>query len=117
MTRLSFSSASAAHLRLAAALALIKIAQHSAFNEMIDNNAFEEICFTTQDVYFVVRRDLFGKYRKYISKKRHQSRWYIIPFLCAHDPEAEIREMVSTVVRLTGQALILYLRAGGSFAT
>lgn len=62
---------------------------------MIDNTAFEEICFTTQDVYFVVRRDLFVKYRKYIAKKRHQSRWYIIPFLSAHDPELEVRELVS----------------------
>lgn len=71
------------------------MASHTVYDGLIDNVVFEEISFTTQDVYFAVRHEFLAKYHKYISRRKHTSRWYIIPFLSAHDPEPEVREMVS----------------------
>jgi hypothetical protein len=78
---------------------------------MITNNCFEEIAFEIQvslavqltieaakmceqDAYFPVRYVFLQKLHKYLLKKRYSPRWYILPFLVAHDVEEDVKELV-----------------------
>lgn len=47
-----------------------------------------------QDVFYEIRHTLLVKLRKYLPLKQHGTRWYILPFLSAEDPEADNKEYV-----------------------
>ncbi|KAH8090375.1 armadillo-type protein [Filobasidium floriforme] len=87
------SGALAGHLRLVAATGLTKMAHYREYEEMISSACFEEIAYQIQDEYYPVRYGYLQKLHKYLLRRRHAPRWYILPFLVAHDVEQDVKDM------------------------
>lgn len=49
-----------------------------------------------QDEYYPVRYGYLQKLHKYLLRRKHAPRWYILPFLVAHDVEQDVKDIVST---------------------
>lgn len=82
------------HLRLKAALCLLKLARQSRYDQMINGGNFPKLAFTTQDECFNVRNLFLNKLMRYLSKRQLPSRYNPIAFLTVFDPEADNKQMV-----------------------
>ena len=51
--------------------------------------------YVFQDEYYPVRYGYLQKLHKYLLRRRHAARWFILPFLVAHDVEQDVKDIVS----------------------
>ncbi|KAK0534137.1 Sister chromatid cohesion protein pds5 [Tilletia horrida] len=86
-----------ARLRLAAATGLIKLARFPQYDALI-RSEFVTLAFTVQDVCFGVRQRFLRKVLQYLTQRRLPSRFNVIGFLSAVDPEAENKSHFTTYV-------------------
>lgn len=82
------------HLRLKAALCLLKLARQSRYDKMINGGNFPKLAFTTQDECFNVRNKFLHKLMRCISRRQLPSRYNPIAFLTVFDPEEDNKAMV-----------------------
>ncbi|KAE8234699.1 hypothetical protein CF326_g258 [Tilletia indica] len=87
-----------ARLRLAAATNLVKLARVPAFDALIGHQ-FSDLAFAVQDVCFGVRQRFLRKIIVYLTQRRLPSRFNIIGFLSAVDPEVENKIQFTTYAR------------------
>lgn len=89
-----------AHLRLAAAKSLLKLAATSpVLDELITPKLFNLVALTAQDRREHVRRRFLGRLKKLLASGRLSPRWYAIVFLVAHEPVEELREETGVWIR------------------
>ncbi|CAD6889459.1 unnamed protein product [Tilletia controversa] len=94
-----------ARLRLAAATNLVKLARIPVFDALIGHE-FSNLAFAVQDVCFGVRQRFLRKVLNYLSQRRLPSRYNIIGFLSAVDPEAENKTAFSNYVHTALRSLL-----------
>ncbi|RUS17197.1 armadillo-type protein [Endogone sp. FLAS-F59071] len=91
-TRPSYKS----RLRLAAARAVLKLARHKVYEDMITTQDFETLALTIQDSCNYVRSLFAQRLIKYLGARRIHTRYYAVLMLVAHEPEAELKIQVKT---------------------
>ena len=86
------------HLRLRAALCLIKLARARPYDRAMTPH-FGELALEMQDPIFMVRHLLLQKLAEVLPNQRLLPRWNLLPILVAIDPEPENRLAVSVTMR------------------
>ncbi|KAK0556088.1 Sister chromatid cohesion protein pds5 [Tilletia horrida] len=87
-----------ARLRLAAATGLVKLARVPAYEQLLGHD-FITLAFAVQDVCFGVRQRFLFKILQYLTQKRLPSRFTVVGFLSAVDPEPENRHLITSYVQ------------------
>lgn len=103
--RLILSNPYKVHLRLAAGLCILKLAQHPAIENMISQREFQNFAVGCQDPCYEVREALFTKMVKYLGARKLGFRYLTILLLVAFEPEESLRESVRIFLQKTFQAL------------
>ena len=95
----SSSAVCRVHLRLTAARGLLKLAKaHQSFDEMITQHDFQKLALVIQDSCYQVRESFANRLIKYIQIGGLPMRYSVILMLSAHEPEAELKNRVSSFV-------------------
>ncbi|RUO96930.1 hypothetical protein BC936DRAFT_141239 [Jimgerdemannia flammicorona] len=81
-------------LRLAAARAILKLARHKVYEDMIKTEDFEKLALTIQDPCFHVRNSFSERLIRYLGSRRIHTRYYTMLMLVAHEPEADLKIQV-----------------------
>ena len=88
------------HLRLRAALCLVKLAQVKAFDKTM-TRFFEPISYIMQDPCYQVRHRLLVKLGQLLPAQRMLARWNIMPAMIATDPEKDNPALVRCLFSLS----------------
>nr|WJN24946.1 cohesin maintenance factor [Tranzscheliella williamsii] len=91
-------------MRLQAAVCVLKLARHPAYDACIGREYFH-LAFTVQDESFNVRSRILHKLLTYLKTRKIDSRFLAMAFLAAYDPEEENRNMVLRYCQATSRAL------------
>ncbi len=86
-------AAAKSRMRLQAAVCVLKLARHPAYDACIGRE-YLDLAFTVQDESFNVRSRVLHKLLSYLKTRRIDSRFLAMAFLAAYDPEDENRNMV-----------------------
>lgn len=87
-------AAAKARMRLQAALCVLKLVRHKAYDACIGRQYFN-LAFMVQDESFNVRTRMICKVLSYLAVRRIDSKYLAMMFLAAYDPEKENRERVA----------------------
>ncbi|KAJ8610981.1 hypothetical protein MRB53_038194 [Persea americana] len=85
-----------AHLRLTAALLLLKLSSKRGFDTLLSTMAFDDLTLVAQDTEYPIRMRFVSKVQKYLGRERLPSRFYVPVFLLAFEPSAKLKESAST---------------------
>ncbi|ELR06932.1 hypothetical protein GMDG_02302 [Pseudogymnoascus destructans 20631-21] len=100
-------------LRLLAAHLLLKLSTTKAFDAQLSPKSFLRLATVAQDALFPVRRSFIDKLQKYLVLNRLPTRFYVIPFLLAFEPEAHFRASAATWLKSRARALQGPVGGGG----
>ena len=88
------------HLRLTAAISLLKLAATShALDDLIHPTLFNTLALTAEDRYEQVRRLFLGRLKKLLAAGRLSTRWNSIVFLVANEPIDQLRDESAVWIR------------------
>ncbi|KAF2456558.1 armadillo-type protein [Lineolata rhizophorae] len=88
-----------ARLRLAAAQHLLRLACQKRLDHLLGPRAFNQLAVVAQDPLLPVRTGFVRKLMKYLGQDRLQHRFYAVIFLLAFEPDARLKEGVTTWTR------------------
>lgn len=85
--------------RLLAANFLMKLATRRRLDNLITPSDFNELALVTHDGCLQVRKGFALKLMKYLGQNRLPSRFFSILFMFAHEPDAGLRDTITTWLR------------------
>nr|WJN24940.1 cohesin maintenance factor [Moesziomyces parantarcticus] len=97
-------AAAKSRMRLQAAMCVLKLARHPAYDACIGRE-YLDLAFTVQDESFNVRSRVLHKLLSYLQARRIDARFLAMAFLAAYDPEDENRHMVVRYCQTVARAL------------